>query len=120
MSCIASLVHFYRSESNRQELYLRYVHKLYDLHVQADNLSEAALTLKLHADLLQWTNKTLHADLRYPSQKEWERKEHLLLRVVGLLERAKHWEHAIPICKELVDVYEHKVRHTGQNVKGYI
>ena len=34
MSCIASLIHFYRSESNRQELYLRYVHKLYDLHIQ--------------------------------------------------------------------------------------
>ena len=46
---------------------------------------------------------------RYPSQKEWERKEYLLLTAVGLLERDKHWEHAIPLCKELAGVYEHKV-----------
>ncbi len=46
---------------------------------------------------------------RYPSQKEWERKESLLLHVVALLEKAKHWEHALPICKEMAHVYEHKV-----------
>ena len=33
----------------------------------------------------------------------------MLLHVVNLLERGKHWEHAVPICKELADVYERKV-----------
>ena len=38
MSCIASLLHLYRSEPNRRELFLRYVHKLYDLHVQVRDI----------------------------------------------------------------------------------
>ncbi len=44
--------------------------------------------------------------LFFPLQKEWERKESLLLRSASLLERAKHWEHAVPIWKELARVYE--------------
>ena len=39
-------------------------------------------------------------------QKEWERKESLLLRSASLLERAKQWEHALPILKDLARVYE--------------
>ena len=46
---------------------------------------------------------------RYPTQKEWERKEQLYLNVIDLLERGKHWEHAIPLTKELADVYERRV-----------
>lgn len=29
--------------------------------------------------------------------------------MIDLLERGKHWEHAIPLTKELADVYEAKV-----------
>ena len=54
---------------------------------------------------------------RYPSQKEWERKESLLLHVVSLLERGKHWEHAVPVCKELANVYEHKVQEMRHHYK---
>lgn len=46
---------------------------------------------------------------RYPSQKEWERKEQLYLNIIDLLEKGKHWEHAVPLCKELSMVYESKV-----------
>ena len=38
---------------------------LFDLHLPADNFVEAAFTLKMHADLLGWTNRSLHADLRW-------------------------------------------------------
>ena len=64
MSCIVNLLNFYKSESNRVELYQRYIYKLHDLHIPAENFVEAGFTLKLHADLLEWTNRSLHADLR--------------------------------------------------------
>ena len=38
---------------NRQEMYIRYLHKLSDLHLGCDNYTEAAYTLMLYARLLQ-------------------------------------------------------------------
>ena len=78
MSCIVNLLNFYKrggggdgeagdangSGPNREEMFLRYVYKLHDLHLPAENFVEAAFTLKMHADLLGWTNRSLHADLR--------------------------------------------------------
>ena len=94
-------------------MYLRYVYKLHDLHMQnctVPNYTEAGFTLKLHADLLQWTNRTLHSDLRFTkTQKEWQRKEELYLKIVDYFEKGKQWEHAIPLCKELSKIYEEKV-----------
>ena len=46
---------------------------------------------------------------RYPSQKEWQRKEQLYLKIIDYFERDKQWEHAIPLCKELSHLYEKKV-----------
>ena len=46
---------------------------------------------------------------RYPTQKEWQRKEELYLKIIQYLEKGKQWEHAIPLCKELSHIYEHKV-----------
>ena len=54
-------------------------------------------------------NESTILPFRYPTQKEWERKEQLYLNVIDLLERGKHWEHAIPLTKELADVYERRV-----------
>ncbi len=64
MSCTVNLLNFYRSEKNRKEMYLRYIYKLHDLHLPAGSLTEAAFTLKLHADDLEWSNRPLHSDLR--------------------------------------------------------
>ena len=64
MSCTVNLLNFYRSEKNRKEMYLRYIYKLHDLHIPAGSYTEAAFTLKLHADDLAWSNRPLHADLR--------------------------------------------------------
>ena len=78
MSCIVNLLNFYKRGGgegdggnggerglNREEMFLRYVYKLHDLHLPAENFVEAAFTLKMHADLLGWTNRSLHADLRW-------------------------------------------------------
>jgi hypothetical protein len=81
MSCTVNLLNFYGSSGDskqrRQEMYLRYVYKLHDLHIPPNgnttnsnslsthiNYTEAGFTLKLHADLLEWSNRTLHSDLR--------------------------------------------------------
>ena len=62
-------------------MYLRYIHKLHDLHVSADNYTEAALTLQLHACQLSWSSTLLPADSNYsglPAQMEWQRKEYVV------------------------------------------
>ncbi|KAK7918807.1 hypothetical protein WMY93_010091 [Mugilogobius chulae] len=43
---------FYK-EIDREEMYIRYLYKLCDLHKECDNYTEAAYTLLLHAKLLK-------------------------------------------------------------------
>ena len=31
------------------------------------------------------------------------------MRIVALFEKGKHWEHAVPLCKELAEVYEKRL-----------
>lgn len=45
------LQNFYH-DIHRQEMYIRYLHKLCDLHLECDNYTEAAYTLMLYAKLL--------------------------------------------------------------------
>lgn len=52
----------------RQEMYIRYVNKLCSLHLECDDFAEAAYTLKLHSDLLSWSNNLLTPLLRSPSR----------------------------------------------------
>lgn len=97
---------FYKNEVERRDMYLRYIHKLHDLHISADNYTEAALTLQLHACQLNWSCNSLPAEGPYPSQLEWQRKEQLYMKSICYLDRGKCWEKAIPLCKELADFYE--------------
>lgn len=57
------LQHFY-SEINKQELYIRYLNKLFDLHLDCDNFTEAAYTLELHTKLLHWSDEPLSSLLK--------------------------------------------------------
>lgn len=95
MSCIVNLLHFYREESSRRELFVRYVHKLCDLHVPAEHFAEAAFALRLHADLLPWEEG-----------EQGRLKEELCLRMLLYFDRGKCWEEGLPLCKELATVYE--------------
>ncbi|KAK9296200.1 hypothetical protein QLX08_009705 [Tetragonisca angustula] len=87
MLCIVNLLEFY-SEINRNEMYIRYVNKLCELHLECDNYTEAAYSLKLHSQLLAWSDQPLSPLLR----------SH---RYLG-----KMWECALAVCKELVAQYE--------------
>ena len=77
MTCTANLLKFYKDDITRQELYIRYVYKLHNLHLQAHNFAEAGFTLLLHAGQLGWSTRMLHADLQFPTQQvtniTWQR-----------------------------------------------
>ncbi|TRM69677.1 hypothetical protein BD626DRAFT_590586 [Schizophyllum amplum] len=89
----------------RDEIYIKYVHQLVNMHLQAQNFVEAALTLKLHSDLHEWDLHTFvppMEDLGLPQQSQFHRKETLCLLIMDYLGKGKAWERAIEICKELV------------------
>ncbi|XP_039295839.1 dedicator of cytokinesis protein 1 [Nilaparvata lugens] len=112
MSCTVSLLDFY-SEINRKEMYIRYVNKLCDLHLECDNFTEAAYTLRLHSKLLTWSNEELPPLLRSPRYASLLTHRHLkdaLYRdMVNYFDKGKNWECALTICKELVKQYEEEI-----------
>jgi len=80
---------FYKNEINRQEMYIRYIYKLHDLHVPAGNFTEAAFTLQLHANQLSWTQRMLHADHLYPAHTETQRKELIYMKIIDNFDKGK-------------------------------
>ncbi|KAM7367036.1 hypothetical protein PAMP_014961 [Pampus punctatissimus] len=106
IGCTVSLLNFYKTELNKEEMYIRYIHKLYDLHLKAQNYTEASYTLLLYDELLEWSDRPLREFLNYPMQSEWQRKEYLHLTIVQNFERGKCWENGIILCRELADQYE--------------
>uniref|UniRef100_A0A668SPB4 Dedicator of cytokinesis 3 n=1 Tax=Oreochromis aureus TaxID=47969 RepID=A0A668SPB4_OREAU len=90
IGCTVNLLNFYKSEINKEEMYIRYIHKLCDMHLQAENYTEAAFTLLLYWELLHWDERPLKEFLHYPAQTEWHRKEGLC---------RKCWEYGIPLCR---------------------
>ncbi|XP_034179814.1 dedicator of cytokinesis protein myoblast city isoform X2 [Osmia lignaria lignaria] len=109
MLCIVNLLEFY-SEINREEMYIRYVNKLCELHLECDNYTEAAYSLKLHSQLLAWSDQPLPPLLkshRYLScQTHRELKEALYNDMIEYFDKGKMWECALAVCKELVAQYE--------------
>ncbi|KAF5292477.1 hypothetical protein FQA39_LY14024 [Lamprigera yunnana] len=109
MSCTVNLLDFY-SEINRKEMYIRYVNKLCDLHLECDNYTEAAYTLQLHSNLLNWSDETLPPLLkscRYSeSHTHRQLKEALYYNIIDYFDKGKMWECALKKCEELVKEYK--------------
>uniref|UniRef100_A0A803XYF1 Dedicator of cytokinesis protein 4 n=1 Tax=Meleagris gallopavo TaxID=9103 RepID=A0A803XYF1_MELGA len=97
---------FYKTELNKEEMYIRYIHKLYDLHLKAQNFTEAAYTLLLYDELLEWSDRPLREFLNYPMQTEWQRKEYLHLTIIQNFDRGKCWENGIILCRKIAEQYE--------------
>lgn len=112
MASTVSLLQFY-SEVNRKEMYIRYVNKLCDLHMEFENYTEAAFTLKLHSNLLKWDDTQLSPLLkshRLPNcQTHRQLKESLYNEIIEHFNKGKQWECAIDMCKELAQQYENEV-----------
>ncbi|CAN7990561.1 unnamed protein product [Ixodes hexagonus] len=105
-------------EINRQEMYIRYLHKLCDLHLECDNYIEAAFTLQLHAKLLRWSDEGLPSLLRsakYPEcETNRELKERLYYEILDHFDKGKLWEAGLMLCKELLAQYENETFDYGQ------
>ncbi|KAL7025418.1 hypothetical protein ACKWTF_013468 [Chironomus riparius] len=112
MACTVSLLQFYL-KVNREEMYIRYVNKLCDLHMEFDNYTEAAFTLKLHSNLLQWDDTQLPPLLRscrFPHCMTHRLlKEELYTEIIKFYDNGKMWECALEVCKELAQQYEFEV-----------
>lgn len=93
----------------REEIYIKYVHQLVQLHLDSRNFIEAALTLQFHADLLGWdpTDKlaAIH-ELGLPVQTSFHRKEGLYMKMITYLDQGSAWELCIQLCKTLAYEYE--------------
>ncbi|UYV68726.1 DOCK2, partial [Cordylochernes scorpioides] len=112
MNCTVSLLEFY-NEINRKELYIRYLYKLCDLHLECENFVEAAFALKLHTNLLQWSDEPLPQILRNKKHAKCEThrqlKERLYLDIIDLFDKGKLWEAGLDLCKELAGQYENEM-----------
>ncbi|XP_026880343.2 dedicator of cytokinesis protein 4 isoform X2 [Electrophorus electricus] len=106
IGCTVNLLNFYKTELNKEEMYIRYIHKLYELHLKVQNYTEAAYTLLLYDELLEWTERPLREFLTYPMQSEWQRKECLHLTIIHNFDRGKCWENCIILCRELANQHE--------------
>uniref|UniRef100_A0A4W4F8J4 Dedicator of cytokinesis 2 n=1 Tax=Electrophorus electricus TaxID=8005 RepID=A0A4W4F8J4_ELEEL len=120
MSCTVNLLNFYK-DINREGMYIRYLYKLRDLHLDGENYTEAAYTLLLHSKLLKWSDDqcTPQVDFQSP-QSQRQLKENLYNTIVSYFDKGKMWEEAISLCKELADQYEMEVfdyELLGQSLK---
>ncbi|XP_063345495.1 dedicator of cytokinesis protein 5 isoform X2 [Pelmatolapia mariae] len=110
MSCTVNVLNFYK-EKKREDIYIRYLYKLRDLHLDCENYTEAAYTLLLHAELLEWSDKPCAAHLipRGDGEHVWsqqELKERLFQEIICYLDKGKMWEKAIELGKQLAKMHE--------------
>ncbi|ROI64818.1 Dedicator of cytokinesis protein 5 [Anabarilius grahami] len=112
MSCTVNVLNFYK-EKKREDIYIRYLYKLRDLHLACENYTEAAYTLLLHAELLEWSDKPCapHLIPRDGAQgwTQQELKERLFQEIMCNLDKGKMWEKAIEMAKQLVKLHENQM-----------
>uniref|UniRef100_A0A673HN89 Dedicator of cytokinesis protein 5-like n=1 Tax=Sinocyclocheilus rhinocerous TaxID=307959 RepID=A0A673HN89_9TELE len=105
-------VNFYK-EKKREDIYIRYLYKLRDLHLDCENYTEAAYTLLLHAELLEWSDKPCAPHLiPWDGTQGWtqqELKERLFQEIMCNLDKGKMWEKAIEMAKQLVKLHENQM-----------
>uniref|UniRef100_A0A8C7E989 Dedicator of cytokinesis 2 n=1 Tax=Nothoprocta perdicaria TaxID=30464 RepID=A0A8C7E989_NOTPE len=112
MSCTVNLLNFYK-DINREGMYIRYLYKLRDLHLDCENYTEAAYTLLLHTWLLKWSDEQCAPQVMSTefqcSQTHRHLKENLYEKIIEYFDKGKMWEEAISLCKELAEQYEKEV-----------
>uniref|UniRef100_A0A672ILR0 Dedicator of cytokinesis 1 n=1 Tax=Salarias fasciatus TaxID=181472 RepID=A0A672ILR0_SALFA len=92
MSCTVNVLNFYK-EIDREEMYIRYLYKLCDLHKECDNYTEAAYTLLLHAKLLKWSDEPCAAHLTqrdgYQASTQGQLKDQLYQQIINYFDKGK-------------------------------
>ncbi|KAJ3588197.1 hypothetical protein NHX12_011791 [Muraenolepis orangiensis] len=109
MSCTVNLLNFYK-DINREGMYIRYLYKLRDLHLDCEHYTEAAYTLLLHSRLLKWSDELCSPQFEFHgSQTQRQLKETLYDTLIDYFDKGKMWEEAITLCKELTEQYENEI-----------
>lgn len=73
-------------------MYIKYLNKLYDLHIECDNYTEAAYTLMQHTILLDWSNDILSPLLvhsKYEKKTHRDLKEALYKDIIDNFDKGK-------------------------------
>ncbi|PWN21805.1 hypothetical protein BCV69DRAFT_268306, partial [Microstroma glucosiphilum] len=97
-------------QANRVTAFSAHVLRLVNVHLNSHSYIEAALTLKLHADLLTWEPHTFMdplPELSLPRQTNFARKEKLYMLILDYLSMGEAWEIAVDICREFAQQYEY-------------
>uniref|UniRef100_A0A7N6FIL4 Dedicator of cytokinesis 5 n=1 Tax=Anabas testudineus TaxID=64144 RepID=A0A7N6FIL4_ANATE len=97
MSCTVNVLNFYK-EKKREDIYIRYLYKLRDLHLDCENYTEAAYTLLLHAELLEVSDTSVSIFL-FSLHK-------LKIRQTKKDTENNMWEKAIEMGKQLAKMHE--------------
>ncbi|CAO1638275.1 unnamed protein product [Parajaminaea phylloscopi] len=98
-------------QADRVTAFSAHVLRLVNLHLSNLNFVEAALTLKLHADLHTWEMDNFVdaiPELCLPRQSHFARRETLYMLILDYLGKGQAWEIAIDICRELAQQYEYR------------
>uniref|UniRef100_A0A671UIJ6 Dedicator of cytokinesis 2 n=1 Tax=Sparus aurata TaxID=8175 RepID=A0A671UIJ6_SPAAU len=89
MSCTVNLLNFYK-DINREGMYIRYLYKLRDLHLEGENYTEAAYTLLLHSRLLKWLDEMCSPQFEsHGSQTQRQLKETLYDTIIDYFDKGK-------------------------------
>ncbi|CAN9366280.1 unnamed protein product [Alternaria alternata] len=99
-------------DMQKEDIYIRYVHQLVELQVDAGNYTEAGLALRLHAELYEWDpNSTVDplTEPNMPPQPAFERKEQLYFQMIDHYETGQSWNNALAAYTELAAQYEHNI-----------
>jgi dedicator of cytokinesis protein 3 len=105
------LMEFLR-DMQKEEIFIRYVHQLATLQVDARNHTEAGLALHLHADLYIWDPSKIVpplTDPEFPAQSQFDRKERIYFDIIKHFEDGEAWSSALAAYKELQTQYEDNV-----------
>lgn len=99
-------------DMQKEDIYIRYVHQLAELQVEAQNLTEAGLALRLHAEIYDWDPNRIVDPLTEPHfapQSAFERKEQLYFQMIEHYENSQSWDNALGGYMELATQYEHNI-----------
>ncbi|EFO84505.1 hypothetical protein CRE_16535, partial [Caenorhabditis remanei] len=101
----------YYNQYNHEELYVKYIYKLYDLHISYGNKIEAAKTLLRHATMLNFEDEALppwliSRVLNRHCQTNRQLKEDLMQEAGALFTKGEDWEDALIVYNQLIPVYQ--------------
>uniref|UniRef100_UPI001EAEAA4B dedicator of cytokinesis protein 1-like n=1 Tax=Oncorhynchus gorbuscha TaxID=8017 RepID=UPI001EAEAA4B len=103
MSCTVNVLNFYK-EIEREEMYIRYLYKLCDLHKECDNYTEAAYTLLLHAKLLKMWEEAIVLGKELADQYENEMFDFEQLSA-SLRKQAQFYENIVKVIRPKPDYF---------------